>query len=118
MVAWFLIDVVLYAITTIFMNIGNTGNTLSQKQVIFVWRLASVLTVSDVVFSLYFNRPIQYCTFAVLLFLQNFVNMPLLSPHSTCGNCGRRSFWKPLISHRCSSCGKSIYSSDADNEQT
>jgi len=101
----FYVEAVIYAILTLFMNVKSKAG---YKKEIVAWRLAAALSIGDLVVSVYLKRSVQNSVFVYLLMFQSFVIMPFFSQGSTCGSCGRRVFWKPLISNQCPRCGETI----------
>jgi predicted RNA-binding Zn-ribbon protein involved in translation (DUF1610 family) len=80
-----------------------------HKKAVAAWRVSAAVSVLGLALSKIFEWPARNLLFVVLLLLQNFAVMPLLSPNSACRACGRRVYWTPLISERCPRCGKTLY---------
>lgn len=97
----FYVEAATYVIAILFLNL--TSN-FSRRAFIITWRVVSFLTIVDLMISIHFNLSMQNCIFVILLLVHCFILIPLQSPNSTCMHCGRRVFWRPLISRKCLYC--------------
>lgn len=80
---------------------------------VFIWRIVTALSLLDFIFSLIFKR-INFeqftlkALFLYILLTTCLLFMPLRSQTCICANCGKRVYWKLLISNHCQHCGGTI----------
>jgi len=98
------IGAIIYAILSGFMIRAK-----HKKAAIITWRLTAVVSILGLVLFILFECHVKYSFILIYLLLNSFVNMPLVSQASTCDACGRRVYWKPLISYNCPHCGEILY---------
>lgn len=101
----FFVEALIYTVFTILLS-TSTVNVFAAT---VTWRIMGAVSIFGLVLSIYFQLPIQNKTFIFLSLLQCFVLVPLFSPFSVCHICGKRIYWKPLISKHCQHCGEILY---------
>mgnify|MGYP005760865317 FL=1 len=94
-------DVGFYA--ELFLNMGK-----NQRKAILVWRIRAVFSIFDFIISIYLQRLLPNGIFLLLGPLEIFIHIPFFYQVSVCNNCGRRIHYRPLISNKCSRCGKEL----------
>jgi len=103
-------DILFYAEAIIYAVINTLLGVKSEKTAIVCWRAGALISIFDVVLSVCFGRTLQNGIFAFLFPLQFFILVPLIPRDSLCcSSCGKRLYWKPLISNTCPHCAKSLY---------
>ena len=89
--------------------------TLAQKKGyhkmgVLVWRLSIVAIIAYFALLIAFNAPEYMYMNAILFAFLNLVTIPFIdNTISTCAACGKRVYFKPLISDTCNHCGEVIY---------
>lgn len=101
----FFVEALIYILFTILLSV----KTVDVFTATITWRIMGVVSIVGVVLSAYVKMSSQTCSFIFISLLQCFALVPLLSPCSVCNICGKRIYWKPLISNRCPCCGKVLF---------
>lgn len=76
------------------------------KKGIIAWRISSAFVILDFLSMFFYSEPLQNRTFTILLFIQCFISMPMLSQISTCPFCGHRTYWHRMFSNNCPHCSE------------
>jgi len=102
----FYIEISVYIIWAILMVL----TAKNHKAGVLVWRVSTLVFIFYFILMLCFSAPKQRYLFIIILAFQNLINTPLLAHTlSTCSSCGKRVFWRPLVSNHCQYCNKIIY---------
>lgn len=106
-------DTLSYFESVIFVMISFQEYIINKTKIkdhiwVIIWRIETIIYLSDLVFSLYFGRLMQNYYFILLPLFICLLIIPLASQISTCSSCGKRVYWKPLISNNCQHCGGKI----------
>ena len=78
------------------------------KLSIMAWRLAIPISIVECLYILNGKLTFQDGAFSILLLEHCLIHMPFLAQATTCFSCGRRVYWKGIISDRCPHC-RNIY---------
>ena len=79
---------------------------LPQKQSIILWRIVSIFTIIMCIRAFYYC---QYTYGLITLFGTCFLVVPFIPGTSQCCECGKKLYWRGLISNRCPNCKKNYY---------
>lgn len=106
MEASFYIRVFVYVtLVSVMVSVSNK----EYKKGLIAWRIGSAFVILDFSTMLFYSEALKNRVFTILLFIQCFLSMPILSQISTCCFCGHRTYWHMLISNKCPHCGKKCY---------
>jgi hypothetical protein len=78
---------------------------------VLVWRFTTIFALLDLIVSIHIQRftiP-EHCIGLILLLFTCFLSTPLIANGSTCPHCGKRCYYKPLISNTCPHCKQKTY---------
>lgn len=106
---YYFIELIIFTILNLLMCVAVEPGC---KRAIIAWRLGAVCSTLGCLLFLLLHRSLPDGLFSFILLIICYFNMPLMSPCSRCPSCGKRLYWKPLISSRCSNCHKSLYTGD------
>ena len=86
-----------------------SGKTVPTFIATVTWRIMAVIAIVGMV--IWANYDISHVNIQLifLLLLHSFILIPIFAPGSFCHKCGRRVYWKPLISNRCQCCGEILW---------
>ena len=79
---------------------------LPQKQSVIIWKIASVFVILYGIAIIY-NR--QYMSGFASLFVICFCFGPFIPNTITCSECGKKLYWRALLSNKCPKCEKKFY---------